>query len=415
MTDENQLNSLRRLIEHQLSNPSSLNATKLSSNGLVDPSEVTLEQFINKCPFTTKAEIIRDHQKNPPFGSNLNIDINTYTRLSKTSGTSGESISWLDTSDDWSNMLDAWEFIYNTAALSPEHDIIYFAFSFGPFLGFWTAYEAAVRQGFLTVPGGGLSSDARLESIIDCSATVLCCTPTYAIRLGEANSKDFKTKIDTIIVAGEPGGSIPSVRARISKLWSNAKVIDHHGMTEVGPVSVQHSVDSYTLSLIPGFHLAEVIGLESGEEVDCGEEGELVLTTLKRNNNALLRYKTGDLVKKTKCNIKGNEVLGFDGGVLGRIDDMIVVRGVNIYPSAIDSVIREYDKITEYQVIIKEQRSMKELEIFVELDSSVEQATFIEILEEKLRSVFSLRIPVKIIKKGELKSFEFKAKRWITE
>ena len=171
MTDENQLNSLRKLIEHQLSNPSSLNATKLSSNGLVDPSEVTLEQFINKCPFTTKAEIIRDHQKNPPFGSNLNIDINTYTRLSKTSGTSGESISWLDTSDDWSNMLDAWEFIYNTATLSPEHDIIYFAFSFGPFLGFWTAYEAAVRQGFLTVPGGGLSSDARLESIIDCSAT----------------------------------------------------------------------------------------------------------------------------------------------------------------------------------------------------------------------------------------------------
>ena len=415
MPEDIELNSLRRLIKHQLSNPKSLNATKLINSGIDNANNITREQFIDDCSFTTKSEIVVDHKNNPPFGSNLTRDLKSYCRLSKTSGTSGESISWLDTSDDWSNMLDAWDVIYNSSGLNTERDVIYFAFSFGPFLGFWTAYEAAVRQGFLTVPGGGLSSDARIESIVDCSATVLCCTPTYAIRLGEANSTGSKTNINTIIVAGEPGGSIPSIRARISHLWSGAKVIDHHGMTEVGPVSVQNDVNENTLSLIPGFHLAEVIGIESGKEVDIDEEGELVLTTLKRNDNALLRYKTGDLVKKTICNINGNEILGLEGGVLGRIDDMVVVRGVNIYPSAIDSVIGEYDQVSEYRVLVKEERSMKEIEILIDLNSDSEEKALIESIEEKLRSVFSLRIPVKSVKNGELESFEFKAKRWITE
>ena len=415
MTEDNELNSLRRLIRHQLGNPNSLNATKLISNGIVDADKVTRTQFIDNCPFTTKSEIVLDHKKNPPFGSNLTTHLNAYSRLSKTSGTSGESISWLDTSEDWSNMLDAWDVIYNTSQLNTECDVIYFAFSFGPFLGFWTAYEAAVRKGFLTVPGGGLSSDARIQSIIDCSATVLCCTPTYAMRLGEVKSKGSDTNINTIIVAGEPGGSIPSIRARISKLWSGAKVIDHHGMTEVGPVSVQNHIDSFTLSLIPGFHLAEVIGIESGKEVDINEEGELVLTTLKRNHNALLRYKTGDLVKKSTSNINGKEMLGLEGGVLGRIDDMVVVRGVNIYPSAIDSVMGEYEQVTEYRVLVKEERCMKEIEILIDLNSSTEEEPLINDIEENLRSVFSLRIPVKTLKNGELESFEFKANRWITE
>ena len=186
-------------------------------------------------------------------------------------------------------------------------------------------------------------------------------------------------------------------------------------MTEVGPVSVQNHIDSFTLSLIPGFHLAEVIGIESGKEVDINEEGELVLTTLKRNHNALLRYKTGDLVKKSTSNINGKEMLGLEGGVLGRIDDMVVVRGVNIYPSAIDSVMGEYEQVTEYRVLVKEERCMKEIEILIDLNSSTEEEPLINDIEENLRSVFSLRIPVKTLKNGELESFEFKANRWITE
>jgi phenylacetate-coenzyme A ligase PaaK-like adenylate-forming protein len=126
MTEDNELNSLRRLIKHQLSNPNSLNATKLISKGIFDSDEVSREQFIDNCAFTTKSEIVLDHKKNPPFGSNLTRDLNNYNRLSKTSGTSGKSISWLDTPEDWSNMLDAWDVIYNSSELNTEHDVIYF-------------------------------------------------------------------------------------------------------------------------------------------------------------------------------------------------------------------------------------------------------------------------------------------------
>jgi len=415
MPEDNELTSLRRLIKHQLGNPGSLNTNKLISNGIDNADTLTIEQFIDNCPFTTKSEIILDHQQNPPFGSNLCREAKSYSRLSKTSGTSGEPISWLDTSDDWSNMLNAWDLIYKTAGLKVGDDVIYFAFSFGPFLGFWTAYEAAARRGFLTVPGGGLSSEARIESIIDCGATVLCCTPTYAIRLGEENADRSETRINRIIVAGEPGGSIPSIRKRISELWKGAEIIDHHGMTEVGPVTFQSNNDPCTLSLIPGFHLAEVIGIETDQEVNLGEEGELVLTTLKRSNNALLRYRTGDLVRKSISNIDGKEVLSFEGGVLGRIDDMVVIRGVNVYPSAIDSVIGAYAEVTEYRVLIKEERSMKEIEILVNLRSESKENELITNIEEKLKAVFSLRIPVKNIKNDKFERFEFKSKRWITE
>ena len=135
MPEDIELNSLRRLIKHQLSNPKSLNAIKLINSGINNANNITREQFIDDCSFTTKSEIVLDHKNNPPFGSNLTRDLKSYCRLSKTSGTSGESISWLDTSDDWSNMLDAWDVIYNSSGLNTEQDIIYFAFSFGPFLG----------------------------------------------------------------------------------------------------------------------------------------------------------------------------------------------------------------------------------------------------------------------------------------
>ena len=415
MSEEKELDSLRLLVNHQLGNSGSLNANKLIGSGIDDANSLTKEKFIEKCPFTTKSEIIIDHQQHPPFGSNLCQDLQLYSRLSKTSGTSGEPISWLDTSDDWSNMLDAWDFIYTEADLKIGNDVIYFAFSFGPFLGFWTAYEAASRKGYLTVPGGGLSSESRIESINDCGATVLCCTPTYAMRLGEANADKPDTRVNKIIVAGEPGGSILSTRRRISDLWRGAEVIDHHGMTEVGPVTFQSSTDPCTLSVIPEYHLSEVIGTETGKEVGIGEEGELVLTTLKRFDNALLRYRTGDIVKKSISVVNGQELLSFEGGVIGRIDDMVVIRGVNIYPSAIDSVISEYPDVAEYRVLVREDRSMQEIEVLIDIGEHAEDEQLILAIEDKLKSIFSLRIPVRNVKNEELERFEFKAKRWITE
>ena len=204
---------------------------------------------------------------------------------------------WLDTNESWSALLDCWDEVFAAANVAPTAPI-FFAFSFGPFLGFWTAFESATRRGNLCIPGGGLSTEGRLRAIWDNEASVICCTPTYAIRLGETAQKNHlqNSPVQTIIVAGEPGGSIPGVRSRIENLWPGARVFDHHGMTEIGPVTYECPAQSGVLHIIENTYLAEVIDA-NGAPVAEGEIGELVLTNLARDAMPLVRYRTGDLVK----------------------------------------------------------------------------------------------------------------------
>ncbi len=265
-------------------------------------------------------------------------------------------------------------------------------------------------MGLLCIPGGGLSSRARVTSIESTAATVLCCTPTYALRLGEVAEEMGVTlgSVLKIIVAGEPGGSIRSTRNRISQLWHGAQVIDHHGMTEVGPVSYEHPEQPGNLCIIGDAYLAEVIDPASGEEVADGQEGELVLTTLKRLACPLLRYRTGDLVKKRGG---GEGDLMLEGGILGRLDDMVVVRGVNLYPGALEQVLRRFDEVAEYEVRQSTEQSMAEVQVAIEAAEDADAEILRRSVEAALGDAFSLRIPV--VLEAELPRHEFKAKRWI--
>lgn len=373
-----------------------------------------LQDFIDAVPTTTKTEILKDRLANPPFGSNLPRPMSHYTRFCQTSGTStGQPMAWLDTPESWSAMLGCWKQVYQAAELDPNSDRLFFAFSFGPFLGFWTAFEAAASD-YLVIPGGGLSSQSRLEMMARYGATALCCTPTYAQRLGEAMAAGEgpgkkAIKVRKLIVAGEPGGSIPAVRKRLEKLW-NARVFDHHGMTEVGPVSYETPALPRCLVIMEESYLAEIIDPESGKEVGQGECGELVLTTLDRTACPLLRYRTGDWVMKRE----ENGHLCLQGGVLSRIDDMVVIRGVNVYPSAVESVVRQSQHVAEFQVRQHQKDSMDELSVTIEPTSSAPRDLSKQI-ETRLRDTFSLRIPVHVAKPGSLPRHEFKAKRWIRE
>lgn len=370
-----------------------------------------IEDFIAQVPFTTKADIQADRVAHPPFGTNLTRAIHQYTRFCQTSGTStGEPMAWVDTPESWDAMLKCWQRVFDAAGLVKGRDRIFFAFSFGPFLGFWTAYEAAAKD-FLVIPAGGLSSQARLEAMARYGATVLCCTPTYALRLGEligesSGVERMSLRISKIIVAGETGGSVPEVRARLEKIW-DARVFDHHGMTEVGPVSYEAEDMPRQLIVMEDAYLAEVVDPKTGEEVPDGECGELILTTLDRTACPLLRYRTGDWVKKKVH--RGRLVL--DGGILSRVDDMIVVRGVNIYPSAVEAVVRQFPEVVEFMVEQRKVDAMDEIELVVEMDGNVAKP-LLKKIESKLRDTFSLRIPVKLAEPNSLPRHEFKAKRW---
>jgi phenylacetate-CoA ligase len=370
--------------------------------------------FLTRFPFTTKAELVADHSAHQPFGSNLTFPLERYVRFSQTSGSTGQPMRWLDTSESWTWMVESWMYFFKAVGMTPA-DRVFAAFSFGPFLGFWTAFEAATRFGCLTIPGGGLSTRGRLEVMRDSGATVLACTPTYAMRLGEAAIEEQITmsSLRLIFVAGEPGGSIPAVRKRMSELWPGVQIVDHHGMTEVGPVSWQHPERPQFLHILETAYLAEVIDSNTGKAVPAGTLGELVLTTLGRLGTPLIRYRTGDLVKVATHPPAEVAHLALEGGILGRTDDMIIVRGVNVYPSAVEAVVRRFSDIAEYRVDLTDERGMAEMAITIEPIKGADGKDAAKTLADALRASLALRISVTSVAAGTLPRFEMKAKRWV--
>ena len=313
-------------------------------------------------------------------------------------------------------MIDNWCDIFRAAGVSAA-DRIFFAFSFGPFIGFWLAFEAGEALGALSIPGGGLSSAARLRAIFTHDANVLCCTPTYALRLAEVAKEEgidlAKSPVRTIVVAGEPGGSIPATRARLEEGWPGATVFDHHGMTEVGPVTYQCPAQAGVLHVLEEAYLPEIIHPETAVPVAAGETGELVLTTLGRHGSPLIRYRTGDLVTAAESPCRcGHLDLALHGGILSRADDMVVVRGVNVYPSAVEEILRSAGGVAEYRVRISRDDALVEMSVEVEPETGGDNA-LAKRLAKAFQESLALRVPVKLVEPGSLPRFELKAKRWV--
>ncbi|MCZ7644086.1 MAG: AMP-binding protein [Planctomycetota bacterium] len=392
-------------------------AAKLAGTG-VGPEAAELAAFTRAAPFTTKAELARDQERHPPYGTDLSYPLERYSRCHQTSGSTREPLRWLDTPEDWQGLLENWKRVYAAAGVD-RADRIFFAFSFGPFLGFWTAFEAARQLGALCLPGGGLSSLARLKTILDLQATALCCTPTYARRLAEVAAAEGvnlnASRVRAILVAGEPGGSLPSVRLGIEKAWPRARVYDHHGMTEVGPVTYACPARSDVLHVIEDAYLPEVVNPADGAPLPPGAAGELVLTTLARPGSPLLRYRTGDLVRSAaapQCAC-GSYELALEGGILGRTDDMLLIRGVNVYPGAVEEVVRSCGEVVEFRVEVGAKAGMTELKVQIEAAPAADAKELAARLEARFREAFNLRIPVEPVAAGALPRFEMKARRWV--
>jgi len=398
------LDAVRALLERVLPT-NAFYARKYASVGCSSlPS--SLDDFRTRFPLTTKAELVADQAAFPPYGSNLTFPVGAYTRCHQTSGTHGAPMRWLDTPESWSAMTEGWAEVLRQAGVGPG-DRAFFPFSFGPFLGFWLAFEAAQRLGVLSVSGGGMSSVLRLRVLLEQGFTVLCCTPTYALHLAETARVEGvdlrRSRVRRIIVAGEPGGSQPTVRARIEAAWPGARVFDHHGMTETGPVTYESAELPGSLVLLESQFLAEIVDPRTLEPVPEGTRGELVLTTLQRVGSPLIRYRTGDWV----CPRRWRGQWVFEGGILGRVDDMVVVRGVNLYPAAVEAVVRSIDAVGEYRVTVDQTGDLAA----VSLEAEAAEATCRD-LAERLHEALSLRIDVTAVPAGSLPRFELKARRW---
>jgi phenylacetate-CoA ligase len=368
----------------------------------------TLDDLLGLLPFTTKLELVADQLENPPYGTNLTNTLTDYVRLHQTSGTTGQPLTILDTTETWDWWADCWTAVYHAAGVGQE-DTVFLAFSFGPFIGFWSAYEGAKRIGSLVVPGGGQSSLQRIHMLLSTRATVLVSTPTYALHLAEVARNEginiASSAIRVTIHAGEPGASIPSTRARIQEAWG-ATTYDHLGMTEVGAYAFT-CVNQDHVHVNEQEFIAEILDPLTGAPVAEGEQGELVLTNLGRWAWPAIRYRTRDRVVRgpTHCPC-GRTFLTLPGGVLGRVDDMLVVRGVNIYPSSIEAVLRRFPEVDEFKVIVTRSGELDRIELELECpEDSLPR------VEQALTESLHLRVPVRSVPMGSLPRFELKARR----
>jgi phenylacetate-CoA ligase len=355
-------------------------------------------------PFTTKDELAAADPE-----SLLTFPIQDYVRFHQTSGTHGRPLPVLDTADDWQWWLDGWQFVLDAADVTPG-DRAFLAFSFGPFIGFWTAHDALVQRGVLVIPSGGMNSLARLELLERTGATVLCCTPSYALRLAEVAAEHkielARCAVRRIIVAGEPGGSQPAVRQRIEEAW-DAVVIDHAGATEVGPWG-------YADAARRGLHvnesefIAEFVPVDPAEASDGGGLAHLVLTPLGRHGMPVIRYRTGDLVRPSRPAAGPNRFVLLEGGVIARADDMLIIRGVNIFPGAIDEIVRSFPEVVEYRAVACKRGAMDELVIDVE-DRLGQPRRIAEEFNVRL----GLQVEVRLAEPLSLPRFEGKGRRLV--
>jgi phenylacetate-CoA ligase len=362
-------------------------------------------------PFTTKQQLVEDQANYPPFGTNLTFSIEHYTRIHQTSGTAGKPILWLDTQESWDWWLRCWAEVFEGAGVR-RGDRVYVAFSFGPFIGFWTAFEAAQRMGLMTISGGGQSTEQRLQSILHREATVLVCTPTYALRLADAAREQgidmSRSAIRTTIHAGEPGASITETRRRIQESFG-AKTFDHVGMTEMGAYGFECEEQS-GLHINEDEFIAEMIDPATHAEIEDGQKGELVLTNLGRVGMPLIRYRTGDLGAISRepcpCGRRGARLVG---GVLGRADDMITIRGINVFPSAVENIVRRYPEIVEFAIEVYRRREMHELRLKVEI-TGVSNGV-IDRLAQAFSNDLRIRASIEHVADGSLPRFELKSRR----
>jgi len=391
---------------------------KLDEAGL-DIRTLRFPSDLRRLPLTTKAELNADQAANPPWGTALTEPLVSYTRYCQTSSSTGRPLRWIDTNESWQWLLECWKAVYRGARVAPG-DRVFFPFSFGPFLGFWAGFEAGPQVGLHCVPGGGMSSQIRLAMIEAIGATVVCCTPTYALRLAEiAELERTRPLVDgtvrMLIVAGEPGGSIPATRERIERSWG-ARVIDHHGLTEVGPVSFECWEAPGALHVNEGEFIAEVLDLDTGRDVADGETGELVLTNLGRTASPIIRYRTGDIVvrRSEPCRC-GRTWARLDGGILTRADDMVNIRGVNVYPVGIEAVVRRLPEVVEFRSVVSRPGSMRSLRVEIEVAPDVDDHHVAARVAYQLREAIGLTVAVHVVATGTLPRFEMKANRFVVE
>ncbi len=417
-----QLLKLRRMCEWAYAN-SPFHQRKFDVAGF-KPEQLKTLNDIRRIPFMTREEWMESLIEKPMFGDLLATDPINAIRYHLTSGTSGRTpIRVLDSMKDWDWISEMWCYGLWGFGIRPE-DTVYFAFGYGSFIGFWGAHYACEKMGALVIPGGAQTSENRIKQIIEMGATTVCSTPTYALHLWQKATEmgiDLAKEgnVNKLICSGEPAGSIPAVKRQLEEAWG-AKCGDTAGMTELGTIMIfECSHQPGGTHIIEDHFIEEVLDPASDEPVGYNELGERVVTSFGRGFIPVIRYRTKDMVMKvpsSTCTCGRTWDL-YDGGIRGRWDDMKLIRGTNVYPGAVEAIVREYTAIDEFQIYVWRKDDLQdEITINLEIKPGFE-AEWPELGEQLAKDLASahegLRFTIQRMDHGYLPRFELKARRLV--
>lgn len=417
-----QVRKLRNLLEWTTAQVP-FHAKRFSDAGVTPDSIESLED-LRRLPFLTRDEWMQGQQEHPPYGPILAAPEEAAIRYHMTSGTTGRTpIRVLDSMKDWEWIAEMWCYGLWGFGVRPE-DRVFIAFGYATFIGFWGLHYACEKMGCLTLPGGAMTTEQRVRTIVDMGATVVASTPTYALRMAqEARNLGIDLAsgpVERLILSGEPAGSIPATKKLIEEQWG-AKAGDTAGMTELGTIMIFECEEQPGgTHIIEDHYIEEVVDPETGDPVGYGEQGERVVTSFGRGFVPVIRYRTRDFVLKqpgSNCSC-GRTFDLYEGGIRGRVDDMKLVRGTNVYPRAVEAIVREHKEIDEFQIHLYTAEGIRdEIEVLVEIpDPDADADAILAALGKDLADAHeSLRFGVKQVEDGSLPRFELKAKRLVDE
>ncbi|HZD69148.1 MAG TPA: AMP-binding protein [Actinomycetes bacterium] len=389
-----------------------------------EPGQLKTLDDLRRIPLLTRDQWMASQAEQPPFGRLPTAGPEAAVRYHTTSGTTGrEPLRALDTAKDWAWQSEMWCYGLWGFGVRPA-DVAYVAFGYGSFIGFWGLHYGLEKIGALNIPGGAQTTESRVKQILGFGATVVASTPTYALRLAQEAARlgiDLAASpVRRLILSGEPAGSIPQTKELIERLWG-AQAGDTAGMTEIGTIMIfECSHQPGGTHIIEDHFIEEVVDPVTAEPVGYGERGERVVTSFGRGIMPLLRYRTADLVRKapaSQCRC-GRTFDLYEGGILGRVDDMKLVRGTNVYPRAVEGIVREFPAIEEFQLLLtRDERHLDRIALRIELPQGTQDEAWHDISERLAKALAEahegLRFQIERAAPGELPRFELKARRTV--
>ena len=409
---EHQLGKLKKQVKYCYEN-STFYRKKFKKSGL-KPDDIKTLEDLQKIPFTVK----NDLRDNYPLGM-LTVKPVDVVEIHASSGTTGNPIIGAYTAKDIASWQELMARSIHTTGGRKE-DVIHIAYGYGLFTGGLGFHYGAQKIGAMTVPVSGGMTQRQIKLMKDLGATVLCCTPSFAVYLAEAMSKagvdprkDLKLRIG--LFGAEPWSS--KIRERI-EVDMGIEAFDVYGLTELCGPGVSIECSEHTgLNIWEDHFLVETIDPEMGEVLSPGEEGELVFTTLTKTGMPMLRFRTRDIsvINSAKCACGRTHARMIR--VRGRSDDMLIIRGVNVFPSQVEVAVMSFPELAPYyQIVVDRPSALDTFAVKLELTEKASKNKKVDTdalrreIQGKIHSIIGLSAEIEIVKCGELPRSEGKAK-----